>query len=62
MRDTRIRSAKKKPHENLESNDCHGHDDMGTGLGQASKPKTLDDLVAYTGPDRQKIILEGAKE
>lgn len=30
--------------------------------GQASKPKTLDDLVAYTGPDRQKIILEGAKE
>ena len=29
--------------------------------GQASKPKTLDELVAYTGPDRQKIIVEGAK-
>jgi len=28
---------------------------------QGTKPKTLDELVAYTGPDRQKIILEGAK-
>ena len=24
---------------------------------QGTKPKTLDELVAYTGPDRQKIIL-----
>ena len=28
---------------------------------QGTKPKTLDELVAYTGPDRQKIMLEGAK-
>ena len=26
-----------------------------------TKPKTLDELVAYSGADRQKIILEGAK-
>jgi hypothetical protein len=35
---------------------------LGPVWGQATKPKTLDELVAYTGPDRQKIILEGAKE
>jgi hypothetical protein len=29
--------------------------------GQGTKPKTLDELVAYSGVDRQKIILEGAK-
>ena len=34
---------------------------LGPVWGQATKPKTLDELVAYTGPDRQKIILEGAK-
>ncbi len=28
---------------------------------QGTKPKTLDELVAYSGADRQKIILEGAK-
>ena len=28
---------------------------------QGTKPKTLDELVSYTGPDRQKLILEGAK-
>src|SRR4030095_4548631 len=28
---------------------------------QGAKPKTLDELVAYSGADRQKIILEGAK-
>ena len=28
---------------------------------QGSKPKTLDELVAYNGPDRQKILLDGAK-
>ncbi|HEX4987268.1 MAG TPA: extracellular solute-binding protein [Candidatus Binatia bacterium] len=28
---------------------------------QGTKPKTLDELVSYTGPDRQKIITEGAK-
>ena len=32
-----------------------------TVWGQASRPKTLDELAAYTGPDRQQIILEGAK-
>jgi iron(III) transport system substrate-binding protein len=29
--------------------------------GQARKPKTLDELAAYTGPDRHQILLEGAK-
>jgi iron(III) transport system substrate-binding protein len=29
--------------------------------GQGGKPKTLNELAAYTGPDRQKIILDGAK-
>ena len=28
---------------------------------QGTKPKTLDELTSYTGPDRQKIITEGAK-
>ena len=31
------------------------------GWGQAKKPRTLDELVAYTGPDRHQILLEGAK-
>ena len=34
---------------------------LGPVWGQATKPKTLDELVAYTGPDRQKLILDGAK-
>jgi iron(III) transport system substrate-binding protein len=34
---------------------------VGPAWSQGSKPKTLDELVSYTGPDRQKIILEGAK-
>ncbi|MET0503558.1 MAG: hypothetical protein ABW172_18715, partial [Candidatus Binatia bacterium] len=34
---------------------------LGPVWGQASKPKTLDELVAYTGADRQKLILDGAK-
>ena len=29
--------------------------------GQAKKPRTLDELVGYTGADRQQILLEGAK-
>lgn len=29
--------------------------------GQSGKPRTLNELAAYTGPDRQKIILDGAK-
>ena len=29
--------------------------------GQSNRPKTLDELVAYTGSDRQQILLEGAK-
>ncbi|MSP38378.1 MAG: extracellular solute-binding protein [Deltaproteobacteria bacterium] len=29
--------------------------------GQARKPRTLDDLAAYTGSDRQQILLDGAK-
>ena len=28
---------------------------------QGTKPRTLDELASYTGPDRQKIIVEGAK-
>jgi hypothetical protein len=28
---------------------------------QSGKPRTLNELAAYTGPDRQKIILDGAK-
>lgn len=28
---------------------------------QAKKPKTLDELVAYTGADRHQVLLEGAK-
>ena len=31
------------------------------GWGQVKKPRTLDELVAYTGPDRQQILVEGAK-
>jgi iron(III) transport system substrate-binding protein len=30
--------------------------------GQAVKPKALDELAAYTGPDREKMLLEGAKK
>jgi iron(III) transport system substrate-binding protein len=29
--------------------------------GQSRRPKTFDELAAYTGPDRQQILLEGAK-
>ena len=29
--------------------------------GQGSKPRTLDELVTYTAPDRQQILLAGAK-
>src|SRR5690242_10556841 len=28
---------------------------------QARKPRTLDELATYTGPDRQQLLLEGAK-
>jgi iron(III) transport system substrate-binding protein len=31
------------------------------GWGQAKKPRTLDELAAYTGADRGQILLEGAK-
>lgn len=31
------------------------------GWGQTKKPKTLDELVAYTGADRHQILLDGAK-
>lgn len=31
------------------------------GWGQAKKPRTLDELAAYTGPDRHQILLDGAK-
>ena len=30
--------------------------------GQGGKPKTLNELAAYTGPDRGQILLEGAKK
>ena len=29
--------------------------------GQAKRPRTLDELVSYTGADRQQVILDGAK-
>ena len=29
--------------------------------GQTKKPRTLDELAVYAGPDRQRILLEGAK-
>ena len=29
--------------------------------GQGRKPKTFDELAAYTGPDRQQILLDGAR-
>ena len=32
-----------------------------SGWTQARKPRTLDELVAYTGADRHQILLEGAK-
>ncbi len=31
------------------------------GWGQTKKPRTLDELAAYTGPDRHQILLDGAK-
>src|SRR5512132_706904 len=31
------------------------------GWGQAKKPRTLDELAAYTGADRHQILLDGAK-
>lgn len=31
------------------------------GWSQTRKPRTLDELAAYTGPDRHQILLEGAK-
>lgn len=31
------------------------------GWGQAKKPRTLDELAAYTGADRQQILIDGAK-
>jgi len=34
---------------------------VSSSWGQARKPKTLDELSAYTGPDRHQILLEGAK-
>lgn len=31
------------------------------GWSQGGKPKTLDELAAYSGPDRKQVLLEGAK-
>lgn len=31
------------------------------GWGQTKRPKTQDELAVYSGPDRQQILLEGAK-
>jgi len=31
------------------------------GWGQTKKPRTLDELAAYAGPDRHQILLDGAK-
>ena len=32
-----------------------------SGHAQSKKPRTLDELAVYTGPDRQQILLDGAK-
>ncbi|MGZ9174553.1 MAG: hypothetical protein ACXW52_23430, partial [Candidatus Binatia bacterium] len=34
---------------------------VSSGYGQTKKPRTLDELAAYTGSDRQQILLDGAK-
>ena len=34
---------------------------VSSSWGQNKKPKTLDELAIYTGPDRHQILLEGAK-
>jgi iron(III) transport system substrate-binding protein len=34
---------------------------VASSWGQTRKPKTLDELAAYTGADRHQILLEGAK-
>ena len=34
---------------------------VSSAQGQARKPRTLDELAAYTGPDRHQILLDGAK-
>ena len=34
---------------------------VSSSWGQGRKPKTLDELAVYTGPDRHQILLEGAK-
>ena len=34
---------------------------ISSSWGQSRKPRTLDELAAYTGPDRHQILLEGAK-
>ena len=31
------------------------------GWGQTKKPRTLDELAAYSGADRHQILLDGAK-
>src|SRR5690348_6847862 len=51
----------KEQHADLELNVFSRPDHGWPAWSQGTKPKTLDELVAYTGPDRQKIILEGAK-
>ena len=35
---------------------------LGSASGQTSRPVTLTDLVKYAGPDRDRILFEGAKK
>ncbi|HYJ14502.1 MAG TPA: hypothetical protein VE170_03375, partial [Candidatus Limnocylindria bacterium] len=34
---------------------------VGVGSAQTKKPGTLSELVAYTGADREKILIAGAR-
>ena len=35
---------------------------LGTAWGQSAKPTALADLAKYTGPDRERVLYEGAKK
>ena len=51
----------KEQHEDLELHLFNRLDHGLADLEPGNQAKTLDELVSYTGPDRQKIITEGAK-
>jgi iron(III) transport system substrate-binding protein len=35
---------------------------LGNAWGQSAKPTTLADLAKYTGPDRERLLYDGAKK